>query len=87
MKYVRALAEVIAAYPALAIGFVAACLILAADYGIPVGGQHSLDIQSVVAAAIALGGAILTHTQVTPAASAPAAGTPASSPAPPPPAA
>ena len=67
MKFIKTLAETIAAYPALAIGLVAASLILLADYGIPVGGQHALDIQGVLAAAIALGGALLTHTQVSPA--------------------
>jgi hypothetical protein len=66
VKYVKALAEFISQYPALSIGVVASALILLADYGVPVAGQHSLDIQGLVAAAIALAGAALTHTQVSP---------------------
>ena len=81
MKYIRTLAEFVGAYPALTISVVASALILLADYGIPVGGQHSLDIQSLVAAAIALAAGILTHTQVSP------AEPPAPIPAPQPPAA
>ena len=71
MKYIDALAELIAAEPAIAVGVVVASLNLLAGYGLPVGGQHALDIKALVETIVILGGAILVRSQVSPVSSLP----------------
>ena len=66
MKYLKALAMLIADEPALAVGVVVASLNLLAGYGVPVGGQHALDIKALVETAVILAGALLVRSQVTP---------------------
>ena len=73
MKYLKSLALLIAAEPALAVGVVVAALNLLAGYGLPVGGQHALDIKALVETVIIMGGALLVRSQVSPASSASAA--------------
>jgi hypothetical protein len=82
LKYLKSLAELVAGEPAVAIGVTTAALVLLANYGLPVGGQHAQDIKDLLSAGLILLGAYVTRTQVSPAA-APAAPAAPTAPAPP----
>ena len=66
MKYLKAVAAFIAAEPAATISVVTAALVLLANYGLPVGGQHAQDIKDLISAALILVGGYAIRSQVTP---------------------
>jgi hypothetical protein len=80
MKYINALAQFISREPVATIGVVVAALTLLANYGLPLGGQHALDIKAVAEALIVLVGAYVARSQVSPV--APTGPRPADPPAP-----
>ncbi len=80
MKYIDAIAEFISREPVATIGVVVAALTLLANYGLPLGGQHSLDVKAFAEALVVLLGAAVARSQVSPV--APAGSRPADPPAP-----
>ena len=65
-KTLQAIIDFFASEPVAVIGLVTAALVLAANYGLPVGGQHAEDIKALISAAIVVLGAYATRTQVIP---------------------
>ena len=65
-KALQAILDFFAAEPVVVIGVVTAALVLAANYGLPVGGQHGEDIKNLISAALVVLGAYAARTQVTP---------------------
>lgn len=65
-KVFQPILDFFAAEPVVVIGVVTAALVLAANYGLPVGGQHADDIKNLISAGLVLLGAYAARSQVVP---------------------